>query len=316
MEEESASYSTKEGSSKTTLQLDSEISPEGKRLRFIYKLFQILEKEACSDIVSWLPHGKAFAIFDKRRFETEIMPIVLESNAKYPSFIRRLLRWNFKQVNDGATGLFANPHFQRACPHLLRQLRSKESKLGKLEQRLLQQSALLQRSAVVPEQISFTNPAMAATKNFLDAARKSTLERLHQLDVMSTQLEARRMQSVGTPPFSAFPSSHPLQSGIMNFNQRSSATNKDIRNMIHNSFTGVGPQNLLASNLLANRSFSKHDVAQFEKMRLLQASMKLGMASNKRMGSGDQAHKMTLTSMSRFNSLTGAGFGLLENELS
>lgn len=40
---------------------------------FPAKIYHILEVED-ADIIRWQPNGKAFRIFDQKRFETEIMP--------------------------------------------------------------------------------------------------------------------------------------------------------------------------------------------------------------------------------------------------
>jgi hypothetical protein len=308
-----AQSTEEEGVKISDLQLDDGLSPEGKRLTFIYKLFQILEKEKCTDILAWLPHGKAFAIFDKRRFEAEIMPLVLESNAKYPSFIRRLLRWNFKQVNDCGTGLFANPHFQRGCPHLLRQLRSKESKLGKLEQRLMQQTALMQRpAAAVQDQLLFTDPTINATKDYIDLARKSTLERLHQLDVMSNQLEARRV-NISSPNYMNFASGNNM-SNMLSMNQNYMPTNRDIRSMLQNPLPSMGSSSMLGSGNLS-RSNAKLNAYSIEKMRFIQAglssgssrysleSMKPNTLGKGLMGSGSQARNMAINSFARMSAM-------------
>jgi len=56
-------------------------------------MMNILDNEAYSDIISWLPHGKGFMIRDKKRFASEILPKFFKK-AKFTSFTRKLNRWS------------------------------------------------------------------------------------------------------------------------------------------------------------------------------------------------------------------------------
>ena len=61
-----------------------------------------MDDEDNSDIIRWTPDGTGFTIFNRKRFETEIIPKYFEgSHAKYSSFTRRLHRWNFIQRAEG-----------------------------------------------------------------------------------------------------------------------------------------------------------------------------------------------------------------------
>jgi hypothetical protein len=61
-----------------------------------------VDDEDNSEIIRWTPDGTGFTIFNRKRFETEIIPKYFEgSHAKYSSFTRRLHRWNFIQRAEG-----------------------------------------------------------------------------------------------------------------------------------------------------------------------------------------------------------------------
>jgi hypothetical protein len=56
-------------------------------------MMEMLADERHLGIVSWLPHGKGFAILDKKRFSKEVMPRHFSRKAKFTSFTRKLNRW-------------------------------------------------------------------------------------------------------------------------------------------------------------------------------------------------------------------------------
>ncbi|KAG7372567.1 HSF-type DNA-binding protein [Nitzschia inconspicua] len=91
---------------------------------FPLKLMSILENDAVSDVISWLPHcgcpypiilkGRGFRVHDQQRFENEVCPAYFGQRSKFSSFARKLNRWNFSRVMKGAdAGSFYHPSFQR-----------------------------------------------------------------------------------------------------------------------------------------------------------------------------------------------------------
>ena len=87
----------------------SAVHNNGKHKKEIFprKLMEILSDPSLSDVVSWLPHGRSFAIIRPDAFCDRVLPKYLPSPAspqgsnsrcggtttKYPSFTRKLNRW-------------------------------------------------------------------------------------------------------------------------------------------------------------------------------------------------------------------------------
>ena len=64
---------------------DSKIFPQ--------RLMEILSDERYHDSISWLPHGRAFVIKNRKLFGETVMPKYFSRKAKYSSFTRKLNRW-------------------------------------------------------------------------------------------------------------------------------------------------------------------------------------------------------------------------------
>ena len=85
---------------------------------FPQKLLEILETAEHFDILKWLPGGIAFAIMDKKRFTSEILPAYLKQ-AQFTSFTRKLFRWKFITVPYGPfMGVYYHELFRRDRPDL------------------------------------------------------------------------------------------------------------------------------------------------------------------------------------------------------
>jgi hypothetical protein len=57
------------------------------------RLMEILSDRQYNDSISWLPHGRAFFIKNRKLFGETVMPRYFSRKAKYRSFTRRLNRW-------------------------------------------------------------------------------------------------------------------------------------------------------------------------------------------------------------------------------
>eukprot|EP00979_Chaetoceros_neogracilis_P000259 scaffold72_cov274-Chaetoceros_neogracile.AAC.14 len=85
---------------------------------FPQMLLEILETQEHSDILKWLPGGKAFIIVDKKRFGSEDLPAFLKQT-QFTSFTRKLCRWKFVRVPRGPfTGAYYHKLFRRDHPAL------------------------------------------------------------------------------------------------------------------------------------------------------------------------------------------------------
>jgi len=71
----------------------------GVKEAFPSKLHRMLLEKQQSGIAGFLPHGRAFRIYDAQRFEDEIMPKYF-SKIKYKSFIRQLHLYGFQRINE------------------------------------------------------------------------------------------------------------------------------------------------------------------------------------------------------------------------
>jgi len=56
---------------------------------FPVKLYKILSNPKFSDIIAWLPHGRAWRILKPKTFEEEVIPVFFRSD-RYASFMRQV----------------------------------------------------------------------------------------------------------------------------------------------------------------------------------------------------------------------------------
>ena len=69
---------------------------------------QLLSENNFEEIISWLPHGHSFLIYDKKKFTETILPIYFKGT-KYESFTRKLNRWGLTRTAKGTeTGAYSN----------------------------------------------------------------------------------------------------------------------------------------------------------------------------------------------------------------
>jgi len=98
-------------------QFDEEIP-----LTFPQRLMELLDDARNDDIIGWLPHGRGFLIYQKRRFAADIMPKYFKQS-KFTSFTRKLNRWGFTRISRGPeTGAYYHPYFRRGNLRLCLQM--------------------------------------------------------------------------------------------------------------------------------------------------------------------------------------------------
>lgn len=91
-------------------------------ITFPQKLMSVLDNDELQDIITWLPHGRAFIILQKKKFASDVMPVYFK-HSKFTSFTRKLNRWGFTRVPRGPeTGSYYHKYFQRGNHHLCMQM--------------------------------------------------------------------------------------------------------------------------------------------------------------------------------------------------
>jgi HSF-type DNA-binding len=84
---------------------------------------EMLDDPQNVEMMAWLPHGRAFAIYRKREFASEVLPKYFLKAAKYSSFTRKLNRWGFVRVTRGPeTGAYYHRLFRRNERRLVLQM--------------------------------------------------------------------------------------------------------------------------------------------------------------------------------------------------
>lgn len=75
----------------------------GSKERFPIKLYRMIyemEKEGRTDVISFLPHGKAFAVHNEATFVKEVLPRYF-ANCQLPSFQKQLNLYGFHKITVG-----------------------------------------------------------------------------------------------------------------------------------------------------------------------------------------------------------------------
>mmetsp|Transcript_8531 Transcript_8531/g.13334 ORF Transcript_8531/g.13334 Transcript_8531/m.13334 type:complete len:439 (+) Transcript_8531:157-1473(+) len=126
-EDEKFGLSGRSNNKKTDRSKAGEDGEEKIPIAFPQRLMKILSNKDYAEIISWLPHGNGFIIYQKRRFATEIMPKYFKK-AKFTSFTRKLNRWSFIRITRGPeTGAYYNQFFRRGNIPLCSQMRCQSS---------------------------------------------------------------------------------------------------------------------------------------------------------------------------------------------
>lgn len=95
------------------------------------KLYTIVSLIEFSSIITWMPHGRSWKIFDSKEFSTVVMPLFFENN-NFDSFVRLVNAWGFRRISSGPDrGSYYHEMFLRGVPHLkgrMRRMAKKEKK--------------------------------------------------------------------------------------------------------------------------------------------------------------------------------------------
>ena len=71
----------------------------GFKRTFPEKLMEILDQPDVQDCMMWTPDGDSFRITSVNKCTSEVLPRFFKQT-KFPSFVRKLNRWGFKQVRS------------------------------------------------------------------------------------------------------------------------------------------------------------------------------------------------------------------------
>jgi hypothetical protein len=83
------------------------------KLTFPQQMHRLLREHDSTNVVSWLPDGKAFVVLDQKQFTGNVLPQYFGKNIAYTSWTRRLRRWGWQNV---AKSTYYNEHFHRDRP--------------------------------------------------------------------------------------------------------------------------------------------------------------------------------------------------------
>lgn len=94
------------------------LTAPGRVPNFPAKMHAILSRDDLSEIIGWMPHGRAWKVFKPREFEVLVLPTYFE-HSKFSSFIRQANGWGFRRINTGCDrNCYYHPRFLRGLPYL------------------------------------------------------------------------------------------------------------------------------------------------------------------------------------------------------
>jgi len=100
------------------------------RIFFPTKLMSLLDNNPDPNVITWLPHGRAFIVKDNIRFMNELGSSLCKSNS-FKSFQRMLNMWGFKRITGKRDkGAYYHQMFLRGMPNLVRKMSLCKKKSG------------------------------------------------------------------------------------------------------------------------------------------------------------------------------------------
>lgn len=152
-----------------------------------FQLMKVISQKEYTDIITWLPDGKAFTIVRPKAFVAEILPGFFKS-AKYSSFTRKLHRWGFQRHLRGEdAGAFFHKLFLRGRLDLVEKMTC-----HKLDESSMDMKEAFSSKAPVGAGVSFRG---ASNPNFTVHETQSQLQQqLQQLQQMQMQMQLQSLQ--------------------------------------------------------------------------------------------------------------------------
>jgi len=100
------------------------------RITFPTKLMSLLENNPDPNVITWLPHGRAFILKDNTRFMNELSSFLCKSN-NFQSFQRMLNIWGFKRLTGKRDkGAYYHQMFLKGRPNLVKEMSICKKKNG------------------------------------------------------------------------------------------------------------------------------------------------------------------------------------------
>jgi len=98
------------------------------RNNFPRKLMMLIDNNPASDIVFWLPHGRAFFLKDSKRFISHLYPRYFKDTVRHKTFVRMLNMWGFKRITKGPDrGAYYHQFFLKGMLNLVAKMRHMKS---------------------------------------------------------------------------------------------------------------------------------------------------------------------------------------------
>mmetsp|Transcript_13978 Transcript_13978/g.21317 ORF Transcript_13978/g.21317 Transcript_13978/m.21317 type:complete len:192 (+) Transcript_13978:50-625(+) len=89
---------------------------KSEKMNFPCKLMELMSNPSNADVITWLPHGKAFAILNRKKFTDHVLSNVTCCKAKSKYLLIKLLQqWGFIQLKSSSTRgvIYFHKYFQR-----------------------------------------------------------------------------------------------------------------------------------------------------------------------------------------------------------
>jgi len=90
----------------------------------LHRMLSEIEQSGESDIISFLPHGRAFAVHNMKKFLEVILPRYFREQTKWSSFSRQLNLYGFSRISSGPdSGAYYHELFLKGRPNLCHYMR-------------------------------------------------------------------------------------------------------------------------------------------------------------------------------------------------
>ncbi|KAL7499508.1 hypothetical protein ACHAWT_008115 [Skeletonema menzelii] len=144
---------------------DPPFAPLQRMANFPETLFAILSNDSLSDIITWKPHGRSFAILDRSEFARSVLPTYYRTS-RMGSFAKQLNGYSFTKIKEDVNKYtFYHPFFLRGLPHLVKNIKRNASGTSPAKGGKEITEADLERisaEAPLPDSVSATCSAYAA----------------------------------------------------------------------------------------------------------------------------------------------------------